>query len=363
MRPPTPTIAIVNASGKTDGISLDGLAFRTALTELGYGVSWYQCLDRGVQSPLSNPDHVVRGLGFPNQTVDMGINRLWTFPDRLRRIPSDIVFLMDPTLVNAARFHPRCAIRVHDLKPLTRFADRRASTWMFHYAIPRLRLAQRVFVPTESMATEVTQQGVSPEQVRVVPETHSLGFHPEHVSASLERIRATGKVRVLCVSTDRPYKNLEFVVRLAQDSARGKDADRIQFTILSRLRSKTRALVSQMNLPNLTTISEVASIDQVYETNDVLVHPSLHEGFGRPVIEAMAFGLPVLASNIAPLAEIVGDSGSLFEPTDTGPWLAALASLSGPAAYQAAAERSLRRGERFSPAAFRESVERAFRDL
>jgi glycosyltransferase involved in cell wall biosynthesis len=358
-----PTVALVNASARTDGISYDGRAFRWALKDLGYGVVWYQCVDRGVDSQLVEQDRIVPGLGIPNSTADMGINRLWVFPLRLRHVSEDILFLMDPTLVNTAGSHRRTVVRVHDLKPLTPFADRRASTWMFRFAIPRLRGVRRVLVPSASMAVDLASRGIPPDRIRVVPETHSLGVHPEHIGISLQRIRTTGVVRVLYVATDRPPKNLAFIIRLAQASAQVSGGMRLEFTILSRLRPETRARVARLNLPNLSVIPEVQSVADVYEANDVLVFPSLHEGFGRPVIEAMAFGLPIVVSNISPLKEVVGDSGSLLDPSVVGPWVDTLRRLTEPSFYEEAARRSFVRAENYSPPRFREAVGRAFEEV
>ena len=358
-----PTVALVNASARMDGISNAARNIQRAFRELAYGVVWYQCVDRGQDSQISEMDRIIPGLGFPNDTVDMGINRLWVFAHRLRRIPEETVLLMDPTLVNVARYHPRTAVRVFDLKPLSAHADRRAATWMFRYALPRLRAVRRVLVPSAYLAQELATRGISPEQIRVLPETHSLGFHHDHVGTSVDRIRATGAVRVLYVATDRPPKNLRFFIRLAQLAAQFSGPPRLEFTLLSRLRPETRALVSERNLPNLTIIPEVRSAADVYAANDVLVFPSLHEGFGLPVIEAMAFGLPVIASNLPSLQEVVTDSGTLLDPGAPEPWMESLRALAEPSFYEAAARRSLARGENFSPARFRETVGRIFQDM
>jgi glycosyltransferase involved in cell wall biosynthesis len=66
-----------------------------------------------------------------------------------------------------------------------------------------------------------------------------------------------------------------------------------------------------------TDISE-RSLCQLYENATVLVQPSLDEGFGMPVLEAMAFGKPVLLSKIPALQEIAGQSALYFDPSDAG---------------------------------------------
>ena len=358
-----PNVALVNAAGGTDGVSYDARSFGIALRELGYGLVWYQAIDRGIEPVVQERDRIVPGLGFPLQGVDQGINRLWVFPRRLRTASEEILLLMDPTLVNVARSHPRRVVRVHDLKPLTRYSDRRASSWMFRYAIPRLRDVHRILVPSNAAAAELLPYGIRPERIRVVPETHALGSHPEHIARSIERIRATGTVRVVLVAVDRPHKNLHHLLRMAEASRRASVRGRVEFTILSRLEPETAALVSRLGLPNLTVIPRVPRVADVYEANDVLVHPSLYEGFGRPVIEAMSFGLPVVASRIPPLTEIVGTSGTLLDPGMIEPWLDALYQLTDPGRYEIAARRSFERGQDYSPEQFRAAVGRAFADI
>ncbi len=57
-----------------------------------------------------------------------------------------------------------------------------------------------------------------------------------------------------------------------------------------------------------------SDILSLYEQADVFVYPSLYEGFGLPVLEAMACGCPVIASNTSSLPEVVGDAGLLVDP-------------------------------------------------
>ena len=67
----------------------------------------------------------------------------------------------------------------------------------------------------------------------------------------------------------------------------------------------------------------VADEDMVkfYNLADIFILPSLYEGFGLPVIEAMACGCPVIASNSSSLPEVVGNAGVLIDPNDYRPWV------------------------------------------
>jgi glycosyltransferase involved in cell wall biosynthesis len=87
---------------------------------------------------------------------------------------------------------------------------------------------------------------------------------------------------------------------------------------------------------------------ELYARSSMLAFPSLDEGFGIPVLEAMAWGLPVVASNSSSLPEICGEAALLVDPADTEALGAALRSLSEDPSLAAAMaargrERALRR--------------------
>lgn len=352
------SVALINASGPTDGVSFGSESYATALSELGVTVSWYQCVDygRAWARPFPVPGHVVRGLGLPNTTLDMGVNRLWTFPRRVPELRDDIVFLADPTLVDVAPNHPRRAVKVHDLRPLSVYADRRLTRWTFRRAVPRLKRVDRVLAPTRTVQAELLRAGIASERTRVVPEVSLLGDHPDHIARSVARVREEGVLRVLCVGADRPYKNLRLVVRLAELLQRGGDPRRTVFTIVSRLLPATARWVRSLQLGNLRVVSDLPSLAQAYEEHDVLLQPSLYEGFGRPVVEAMGFGLPLVATRIPVMEEVVEDAGKLLPPEPLGPWAEVLVSLRDPAVLEDWARKSYARGVAFSPERFRAAI-------
>ncbi len=357
----TPTLAIVNSSDRHSGITLAAWPYALAFRRMGFRVSWYQCVDRGADPFVPENGTTVAGVGLPVQSLEMGINRFWAFPRYFRNLQQDALLLTDPTLSFVARPLRRTAVLVHDLLPLTRFADRVDSRWMFRAVLPRLRQMGLVIVTTAMMQSELVRRGVDPRRIRVIPYTHELGFHPDHPPRSEERIARTGEVRALYVATDRPFKNIEFVLRLAKALQGERTQPRIHLTLVSRLRRRTQRRIAALNLPNLRVVQDAPSMTELYEGCDVLIHPSLHEGFGRPLIEAMAYGIPVIANRIEPLTEVLGNAGIALGVDSVEPWITALRSLATDGALPEFAARSLERGSAFLPDRFQNALADAFR--
>ena len=78
----------------------------------------------------------------------------------------------------------------------------------------------------------------------------------------------------------------------------------------ARTRSLTERVLCPGRLPIRTTLQ------LLYSFTDLFVFPSLYEGFGMPVLEAMACGAPVLTSNSTALVEVAGDAAVLVDPQD-----------------------------------------------
>jgi glycosyltransferase involved in cell wall biosynthesis len=95
-----------------------------------------------------------------------------------------------------------------------------------------------------------------------------------------------------------------------------------------------------------------------------LLFPSLYEGFGLPVLEAMSLGTPVMTSNAASLTEVAGDAALLVDPLDIQAMTKAIQKIDADSDLRAElALRGARRAELFSPEAYRQRIGALYRSV
>jgi glycosyltransferase involved in cell wall biosynthesis len=131
----------------------------------------------------------------------------------------------------------------------------------------------------------------------------------------------TGPV-VLTVSAKRPHKNLERLI----DAFGRLSTEPVPVLVISGYSTPFEAELRQRAGDRVRFAGWVddATLEGLYRMAVCLVFPSLAEGFGLPVLEAMRRGLPVVCSDATSLPEVAGDAAIYFEPTDTSAITASL---------------------------------------
>jgi glycosyltransferase involved in cell wall biosynthesis len=195
-----------------------------------------------------------------------------------------------------------------------------------------VRHADRLFAISQAAAQDfVHTLGVADGRIEVTP----LGVRPPNAVPSegeLRRLRdqlELGAARVvLCVAQKRPYKNLHRLVRALPEL----DDDVILVLPGSSTphQSELQALARELGVGDRVRYPDWLSddeLDGVYALASAFVLPSLIEGFGLPVLEAMARGVPVACSNVSALPEVAGDAALLFDPESQSQATAAVRRL------------------------------------
>ncbi len=154
------------------------------------------------------------------------------------------------------------------------------------------------------------------------------GVSATAVAAARERYELP-ETFILTVGAHRPHKNHEVLVR-----ALATVPEHVSLVIVGdfdpRFAAPLPALIAELGLGSrVTLVREVAEdcLPAVYRAASVFAFPSFLEGFGMPVLEAMAAGVPVVMSDIQALTEIAGPAAVLVPPGDVAAWVAALTAV------------------------------------
>ena len=137
------------------------------------------------------------------------------------------------------------------------------------------------------------------------------GVEPEFFALD----RSSTEPFVLCVSTLHPHKNLDRLIRAY--ARRKRDWRLVIAGMRGFFADSLEALIAEAGVQNdvqLTGWIPRQDLLQLYARARAFVYPSTFEGFGMPVLEAMAAGIPVACSDIPPLREVVGDAALFFDP-------------------------------------------------
>jgi len=297
----------------------------------------YSRLPLPAEIPVNPPRVRARVMPFP---------RLWThlrLSWELARRPPDVLWVPAHVL---PLIHPRrSVVTIHDLGYL-RYPEGPAP-YLRLSTVWNARTATHIIAVSETTKADLMRElHVAPDRITVVYPGVDERFRPVSDPATLramrERYGLTGPY-VLYLGTLRPRKN---VVRLVEAFAQVSlslqgDGEKPHLVIAGRKSSyydQVRAVVTRLGLSDRVIVPGYVSADDVpllMAGARLFVLPSLYEGFGVPVVEAMACAVPVVCSTTPALAEVAGRAALLVDPTDT----AALAQ----AMHRALTDESLRR--------------------
>jgi glycosyltransferase involved in cell wall biosynthesis len=176
--------------------------------------------------------------------------------------------------------------------------------------------------------------------------------------AASEKLEGLPSRYLLFVSTIEPRKNLGTLID-AFESLRDREAYDGYLVIVGRVGWKSEDILPRLQSRGIVHLDYLpaAQLASVYEQAEVFVFPSIYEGFGFPVLEAMARGVPTLAARSSSLPEIGGDAALYFDPNDSRELESQLERLLGDPSLRASlAARGLERAASFQWAAAAEQT-------
>lgn len=259
---------------------------------------------------IAYPRQVRHFQGDINHVIDHGYGHLVGPLDPKRTVVTchDLILLKVMKGDLEAPFRPRIAMRA------------------FQYSTSRISRAARVLADSESTKKDLVRYGLCEEsKISVVYQGIDEGFAQIRDENFLRQIAKKYRLRnswkVLHVGGCDFYKNIEGILKTFAILLSEFGLDCCLIKVGAEFTPEQRKLIAGLGIgKRIIHLGRVPGEDlpAIYNLADVLLFPSLYEGFGWPVLEAMACGTPVVASNAGSLPELVGDAGLTLAPTDYG---------------------------------------------
>jgi len=304
-------------------------------------------------------------------TVDRLANRLWDYPCHVAKLAGDydVFHIVDHSYAQLVHRLPanRTVVTCHDLdtfRSLLHPDDERRSipfNAMMRHVLAGLRRAARVTCDTAVVADElIARQLASPERVVVAPVAVGPEFSSQvDVDADRAAARLAGcspeTTVLLHVGSTIPRKRIDLLLRMFRELR-----DRIPRLRLVRVGGPftldQRRLVQQLGIEDDIAVLDFLddrTLAAMYRRAALVLLPSDREGFGLPVVEAMACGTPVVASDLPVLREVGGSAAEYCAPGAVAPWSTRVAELlnerwQSPVRWQTRIEAGLERAGCFS---------------
>jgi glycosyltransferase involved in cell wall biosynthesis len=353
------SVALISAFRMHTGTSNAMLDYYSAFLELGYDVKIYQL--RSCNKAFEYPQQAIFIDGFsPDSRLCRFLfpfDLLFAMPHRIENLSEDIIILTDPVLLKLVKNFPNSIVIIYDLRDLTRYSKSLLRKVFYLYLFHFLKKSRDIIVVSDYTKELLIQKLRLKKEINVLNLCSRLnGKNLATIETRTQNLTRFKEFRILYVAADRPYKNIKLFVQVASLLQETHNGFRFKFILISKLRHSTKRLISKSNIKNIEIIEEIDDIAHIYSDTHLLLFPSLIEGFGLPIVEAMNFGIPIICSNLRPMSDIVGNSGIMLDPIRPLEWKESIIKLTEIEFYNKLSLASLERSKLFSYEIFKDEL-------
>jgi glycosyltransferase involved in cell wall biosynthesis len=300
-------------------ICFDGRGLAGKLTGAGKALSF---LLRQLRQDFPQHDYVVVA---PSNHSDWRLPRqlFWEqiqFPVRVTRERADILHAPGGTSAPLIRYG-KSVMTVHDIAPTRHpeFLPHARSRWYWGRWVPfTAKFADAILVPSAATKRDLVECiGVPEHKIHVTPLGLALDLTEPVTPTRVEKVRSTYRLPVsylLYVGTIDRRKDYATLLRAL--NYLDKDIFLVVAGTVIKGRTDFPQLVEQLGLQERVAVLGYVpdrDLPVLYREALAFVYPTFYEGFGLPVLEAMACGTPVITYNVTSLPEVAGDAGILLD--------------------------------------------------
>lgn len=344
-----------------------------------------------VEATLIRPAMPIRltRLANPARAVPLAFDRVaarvFDYPRALAALgsPFDVYHVVDHSYAHLLHGLPagRALVTCHDLdafRSILQPAEERRS-WLYRTLARRilsgLRLASHVACDSEATRSAlVTLAGFPEDRLSVIPNGTDTGGDPEDdAAADVEAARMLGPrhfVELLHVGSTIPRKRIDVLLDVFAGVRQARPEVRLTrvggpFTAEQRVRARDLGVLDAIHV---LPFVDRATLAAVYRRSALALLPSDREGFGLPIVEALAHGTPMVASDIPVLREIGSGAVTYCAVGEPGPWVETILRLlrereTDAAAWRARRAAGLERAADFSWSRYTDSVVARYRAI
>tara|TARA_B100002003_G_scaffold251824_1_gene297904 strand:- start:1607 stop:2722 length:1116 start_codon:yes stop_codon:yes gene_type:complete len=318
------------------------------------GGTWYLYTDRPLLKDYSHLGDVV--VRLPEQRRFPGALRAQT--DFVGWAKTDAIDVFWSPRHHLPVFLPRKVkklVTIHDLVWVRHPGSMKKMGWLLEFLLMpvSLLLADRIVSVSEFTASEMKKVlRVPAAKIEIIP-LAPYDFD-EGAQSGDNPVGIANKAYFLFVGTPEPRKNLGRLLEAFSNLLKGLDTSPALCIVGGHGwgGEETSDLVREFGLEKDVVLPGHVSdfeLDQLYQHAMALVMPSLYEGFGLPILEAMRHGVPVITGNCSAMPEVAGDGALLVDPLSVVEIEAAMSKLySEPAVRAELSENALAQARKFS---------------